>query len=56
MTEMLWVLFLSIGVSMNFENKQELYKVSESTKKMQVWKGWTEGTEDEGCYSYGGRS
>lgn len=30
---------------MNFENKQELYKVSESTKKMQVWKGWTEGEE-----------
>lgn len=30
---------------MYFENKQELYKVSESTKKMQVWKGWTEGSE-----------
>ena len=30
---------------MNFENKQEIYKVSESTKKMQVWKGWTEGND-----------
>lgn len=30
---------------MNFENKQELYKVSASTGKLQVWKGWTEGVE-----------
>ena len=25
-----------------FENKQELYKVSAATKKLQMWKGWTE--------------
>ena len=30
---------------MNLENKQELYKVSQSTGKLQVWKGWTEGVE-----------
>lgn len=30
---------------MSFEFKQELYKVSESTKKMQVWKGWTVGAD-----------
>lgn len=30
---------------MSFESKQEIYKVSESTKKMQVWRGWTEGAD-----------
>jgi hypothetical protein len=28
-----------------FGQKQELYKVSQSTSKLQVWKGWTEGAE-----------
>ncbi|BAV80838.1 ATP-dependent DNA ligase [Vibrio phage RYC] len=28
---------------MSFENHQELYKISISTQKVQVWKGWTEG-------------
>ena len=36
---------------MKFENHQELYKVSVSTGKMQVWKGWT--VRDEVCCSYG---
>lgn len=34
-----------------FEQHQELYKVSVSTGKMQVWKGWTVG--DKVCCTYG---
>tara|TARA_B100001105_G_scaffold8394_1_gene6323 strand:- start:1899 stop:3146 length:1248 start_codon:yes stop_codon:yes gene_type:complete len=36
---------------MNFENHQELYKVSVSTGKMQTWKGWT--VRNEVCCAYG---
>lgn len=35
----------------NFENHQELFKVSVSTGKMQVWKGWT--VRDKVICSYG---
>jgi hypothetical protein len=30
-----------MALNIKFENHQELYKVSVSTEKMQVWKGWT---------------
>lgn len=36
---------------MKFSNHQELYKVSVSTGKMQVWKGWT--VRNEVCCAYG---
>lgn len=35
----------------NYEQHQELYKVSASTKKMQIWKGWCDGNEV--CCKYG---